>query len=128
MTNELDPKTIVCNLVFLYDLHCLNIEGILPEALKNYPLTQEMLDEHCPTVNERATELAKQACWYAYAQMSSNPTPFEFASQILPNSLETVRTSIAEKLTQDVPLDQVKAVIQLRSRTPTQVDKDRQIQ
>lgn len=123
-----DAKTIVCNLVFLYDLHTLNIEGNLPPVLKNYPLTQEMLDEHCPTLHVRAAELAKQACWYAYAQIAKNPNPFEFASQILPNALEKVKTSIAEKLTHDVPLDKVLTVIRLRSQTPTQVDKDRQIQ
>lgn len=124
----LDTKTIVCNLVFLYDLYTLNIEGELPAILKNYPLTKEMLDEHCPTMDIRAGEIAKYACWYAYVQVSKNPNPFEFSSQILPNALEKVKQSIIEKLTHDVPFDKVQEVVRLRSQTPTQVDKDRQIQ
>lgn len=124
----LDAKTIVCNLVFLYDLHTLNIEGELPAILKNYSLTQEMLDEHCPTLDVRAGEIAKQACWYAYVQVTDNPNPFEFSSQILPSALEKVKQSVMEKLTQDVPLSKVQEVVRLCSQMPTQVDKDRQIQ
>lgn len=128
MTNTLDAKTIVCNLVFLYDLFTLNIEGELPAVLKNYQLTQEMLDEHCPSLDVRAAELARQACWYAYAQTTPNPNPFEFASHILPNALDKVKANIIDKLMPDIHLDKVQAVVRLRSQTPTQVDKDRQIQ
>lgn len=128
MTQSIDEKSAVFNLVFLYDLYVLNIQAHIPDALKNYPITQEQLDTHCPSLDERAQELAKHACWYAYASMTKNPTPFEFHQSILPNSLEKVSQNIKPKIHETVCLTLLRDVIRIRSVNTTKVDKGRQIQ
>lgn len=127
MTQSIDEKSAVFNLVFLYDLYVLNIEAHIPDALKNYPITQEQLDAHCPSLDQRSQEIAKHACWYAYASMSKNPTQFEFHQNILPNSLEKVSENIKPKIHQTVRLDLLRDVIRIRSVNITKVDKGRQI-
>jgi hypothetical protein len=100
----------------------------LPTHLKNYEITQELLDQHCPSIEQRAEDIAKQACWYAYVSTTNKPDMSEFNSYVLPHALQKVTESIILKLQQAVPLSSLKEIIRIHSLNLTQVDKDRQIQ
>lgn len=128
MTEGFDNKTCVKNLVYMYDLSCLGVESHLPTYMKNYSITQELLDQYCPSFDERTEDIARQSCWYAYVSITPKPDYSEFNTHVLPNALQKVKENVALKLNQTVPVNALQEIVKKQSLNLTQVDKDRQIQ
>lgn len=121
-------KDNIHNLVYKHDLTTLNIVAHLPVSMKNYELTQELLDLHCPSLETRADNIARQACWYAYLGVTESPDQDDFNNRVLPSALQKVRESISMKLSANVLLEPLVEILRIHSLNLTQVDKDRQVQ
>lgn len=122
-----DTKTQIEQLVYAYDLHTLGIQAVLPDDVKSLALTEDMLSDNIPALEERADLIAYGACLYSYLNQNPKGTREEFNAAHDPEALEKVSVQIRDKLNATI---EVKDLIEYHSQNsarPTRIDMKRQV-
>lgn len=122
-----DNKDLIEQLVYAYDLSTLNVDAILPDDVKRMAVTEQLLSENLPTLEQRSDLVAYAACFYAFLNEKPDATREEFNAIHDPEALEKVSVNVRTKL-QD-PLS-VADVIEFHAKNcsiPTRVDINRQV-
>jgi hypothetical protein len=115
------------SIVYVHDLAAMGLDAKLPLSMKDFELTQDVVDAHIPTHEERAAMIAYQSCYFAYLAQNKNGTYEEFRQNVNPNAVETVTQNILSKIPETVKLDDLKEIHRVQFLNLTRVDKDRQI-
>lgn len=120
-------KDQIEQLVYAYDLSTLNVEAILPDEVKRLSVTEELIKDNLPTLEQRSDLIAYAACFYAFLNDKPDATREEFNSVHDPEALEKVSMNVREKLQEPLSLS---AVIEFHAKNcsiPTRVDINRQV-
>jgi hypothetical protein len=122
-----DTKDLIEQLVYAYDLSTLNVDAILPDDVKRMTVTEQLLSENLPTLEQRSDLVAYAACFYAFLNEKPDATREEFNAIHDPEALEKVSVNVRTKLQE--PLSVV-GVIEFHAKNcsiPTRVDINRQV-
>lgn len=114
-------------LVYSYDLHTLNIESILPDDVKLLKVTEELVKDNLPSLEDRADLVAYSACYYAFLNDNPKATREDFNAVLNPEALEGVSVNIRAKLKQDVDVADVVKFHSENCSIPTRIDLNRQV-
>lgn len=122
-----DIKDKIEQLIYAYDLSVLNVEATLPDDVKRLTVTQELLRDNLPTLEERADLVAYAACFYSFLNEKPDGTREEFNSVHNPEALETVSQNVRKLLKDPLDLEDVVSFHTKNCSIPTRVDINRQV-
>lgn len=122
-----DVKDKIEQLVYAYDLSTLGVEAILPDEVKVLELSEQLLTEHLPSLEQRADLVAYSACYYSYLNQNPNGTRDEFNTLHNPEALEQVSVSIQNKLNSTLDTKVLLEFHRKNSPLPTRIDINRQV-
>lgn len=115
------------NLIFAYDLSTLGIECAIADSLKNLSLTESVLAENSPTIQERAAAIAYQACLQKYRVTYPSNTEDQFKQTLNIDGFNEVIGNVITKLKDPIPTSEIIGFYEKLCLNLTKVDKDRQV-
>lgn len=122
-----DNKDLIEQLVYAYDLSTLNVDAILPDDVKRMAVTEQLLSENLPTLEQRSDLVAYAACFYAFLNEKPDATREEFNAIHDPESLEKVSVNVRTKLQEPLSVADVIEFHAKNCSIPTRVDINRQV-
>lgn len=120
-------KEHIEQLTYAYDLASLNVDAILPDAIRSLTLTEALLQENLPTLEARANLVAFIACYYAHLNENPKVTQEEFKAICNPIALEQVSNKIQPLLKTTLDVQELIKFHEHHSKQLTRVDYDRQV-
>jgi hypothetical protein len=94
----MEIKEQVQKLVYIHDLATLGIDCAPPDALRDTDFSDAVLEEHVPTLQERAALIAWDACFLRYMNENENGSLEHFNENLNIESYKTVTLDIQGKL------------------------------
>lgn len=122
-----DNKDLIEQLVYAYDLSTLNVDAILPDDVKRMAVTEQLLSENLPTLEQRSDLVAYAACFYAFLNEKPDATREEFNAIHDPEALEKVSVNVRTKLQEPLSVADVIEFHVKNCSIPTRVDINRQV-
>jgi len=118
----------VRKLIYAYDLSILNIEIDLPENMRDFNLTKQLLMKYEISLLERAGSIAYDACYFQFLKQNPQGTLDEFKSVLNPDAVKKVANDIMPKLQKKLHVKKLKEFHEKKfSKNSTKVDLDRQV-
>lgn len=123
----INNEEAVRSLVYVHDLAKMGLEAKLPTSMKNFQLTQELLQQHIPSHEERAAMIAYQSCYFAYLLKNGSGTYDEFRQIVNLDAVQKITQDVIVKIPEVVSVDDLKELFRVQFLNLTAVDKNRQI-
>jgi hypothetical protein len=123
----ISTEDAVRSIVYVHDLAAMKVDAKLPLSMKDFEITQELLDTHIPTHEERAAMIAYQSCYFAFIAVHKNATYEDFRQNVNPEAIQTVTQSVVAKIPETVKLEDLKEIHRVQFLNLTRVAKERQI-
>lgn len=123
----ISAEDAVRSIVYVHDLAAMGLDAKLPISMKDFDLTQDVVDAHIPTHEERAAMIAYQSCYFAYLTQTSNGTYDDFRANVNLVAVEKVTQDVIKRIPAAVNLADLKEIHRVQFLDLTRVAKDRQI-
>lgn len=123
----ISAEDAVRSIIYVHDLAAMGIDAKLPLSMKEFEITEDVVNAHTPTHEERAAMIAYQSCYFAYLIQHPQTTYDEFRQNVNPSAVDTVALNVIAKIPKHVKVDDLKEIHRVQFLNLTRVDKDRQI-
>lgn len=120
-------KEQVQKLVYIHDLASLGIECNAPEELRDIEFSDAVLDEHTPSLQERAATIAWDACFLRYMNENEDGTLEYFKENFNLEAYKTVTFDIQGKLQTSLSHDALRETHRKKFLNPTRVNLKTQV-
>lgn len=125
----MELKDKIAKLVYVYDLEKLGIESTPPREAVDVDLSEEVLTNNLPTLDERAATVAWDACFLNYLSTTENGTIEEFQKTLNLDAYKEVTLKIRASLDENVSHERLRELHKRKSlNNPTRVNLKTQVQ